>query len=483
MSSSWWKWTPPPPRIEVQNDGDAGRVVMQYFGDRVLREAVTNDLYVEEQGCVWVAVTQQNAVNFLAGLMLRERVPLRFVNMDAKTRDNYHENRGGGRNVAGQAIGLARSVPNLRERMRLSVVGRLCYRNGHYDFEKRAFVDLEGPDVMTAVRVPFDFPERPSDDEIAELYDRVLIPTFPDEEQRAAWVLYAARSLSGDVTDKKWALFIGPRNCGKGVLTRLLEAAFPGYVDTFNANSLVRKRGQASDADRELAFANPFVDARIMIANEVKAGPDSVVDGTLLKSLASGGDRLRTRRLYKEAGVVKTQAHMIINVNDMPTVEPVDAMNNVVRFRSIVEFVDDPSTPARVKKAESGRAIYRVADESVYAYVETERAIRAITHVLLDAYRARPVYPDSVKVDVDNEEDDVDDVVAEIVEYTGDQNDFVTTAQIERELKKREYYVGPERLKSIMTVRLGAVNKRRSVDGRTQRGYAKVKMVEVGMGE
>ena len=89
---------------------------------------------------------------------------------------------------------------------------------------------------------PFPGKEGLVDPQITQqLLDRVIKPTFPDEELRTYFLHCMARALAGEIYDKRWYLNLGERNSGKGVICILLEAFGP-FVKTFDTSNIMCTR-------------------------------------------------------------------------------------------------------------------------------------------------------------------------------------------------------------------------------------------------
>jgi hypothetical protein len=53
---------------------------------------------------------------------------------------------------------------------------------------------------------------------------------------------FLSRAFAGHYEDKYWAVFIGNRNCGKGVLDLLMKNAIEGYMHTTSAGNFKCER-------------------------------------------------------------------------------------------------------------------------------------------------------------------------------------------------------------------------------------------------
>lgn len=124
--------------------------------------------------------------------------------------------------------------PAFEEVMWRSVLGKLCFRDGLWDFKLRRFFTYEErADVMPAQVIPRDFPQqRPSPEEAEAVRQRVLLSTLGSEDKVRTLLELRARALAGEHehgADKQWTAMMQGR---KGVLQGLDKATFGAYVNT-----------------------------------------------------------------------------------------------------------------------------------------------------------------------------------------------------------------------------------------------------------
>jgi hypothetical protein len=130
---------------------------------------------------------------------------------------------------------------SFQKRLWESNIGVLCYSDGVYDFKARRFFSYEErPDVLPVIVINRKFPaERPPNDLIHEVRSRLLLSTLGDEAVVDTYLALVARALAAAIADKQWAVMLGERNCGKGLIQEMNEHAFDLYVNTVNANAFL----------------------------------------------------------------------------------------------------------------------------------------------------------------------------------------------------------------------------------------------------
>lgn len=91
--------------------------------------------------------------------------------------------------------------------------------------------------------------------------------------------------------------------------------------------------------DRANSFKGLFVENRLVFVSEMK--PDIVLDGEIIKQLASGGDFVSDYRgAYKLAKSGNVQASLCIMAQSVPACDPADADQNSLTFEMPCTFVD-----------------------------------------------------------------------------------------------------------------------------------------------
>ena len=152
-----------------------------------------------------------------------------------------------------------KQVDGFVERLWKSNIGILCFKNGWFDFNKQEFSPYgTATDPETVLKIPRNFPVKkfnilqrvmrmhgslshfcPNNRDIEaiqlfkefrELHELITRPIFNDDMQLATtYYAFLSRAMAGKIIDKRWAVGIGQRDCGKGMLIKLLHLAFDKY--------------------------------------------------------------------------------------------------------------------------------------------------------------------------------------------------------------------------------------------------------------
>ncbi len=164
---------------------------------------------------------------------------------------------------------------------------KLCFKDGYYDFKARCFKKYDN-ETFTTIVIKREFPKTRNEDVIKEVYDKIFDPIFWDKEQQQYFLNYMARGLAGEVEEKTWALGIGNRNSGKGVLFDVFKNAFEDYVTSITAEELLINRVGDGDIAKKLGWTIPLEFKRLYFSNEIKTEDDRgqkiKLDSTIIKN-------------------------------------------------------------------------------------------------------------------------------------------------------------------------------------------------------
>jgi hypothetical protein len=434
---------------KVASEREAAVALLRYAHEYV-RRLDREEYMVLVPDKVWRSMNETKAIREVAVRVTK--ATLRWKGKGKKiARKHHHQSVAVSSQIAKQMLREMKETPHFVEKLQESAHMRLFYRDGFYDFERGEFTSEEGPGVVTASRISRRFPKAPGPIATQEFMDRVLIPIFPIEDERVAFLTYLARGLAGVVAEKRWCAFIGERNVGKGVLTGALRAAFPRVVRDLQGRHLMD--GMEVESEREFAFAMDKMEhSAIAICNELPKHGN--LNGDKIKSLASGGDKLSARNLYAEPRDFLPRARLLLCANKLPKVTPDDAIKTLAWFTGRTEFILDRSELTDQEKSSNaafeldpfGTSLrFSIGDADIKRYVKSPKAIRAFTHILLRSFRAdvgrtslsylpayvlEPARTNGVTVSAES-------AITERVVATGIKKDFVAEDRIKHVVRAR----------------------------------------------
>ena len=306
-----------------------------------------------------------------------------------------------------------------------STIGKLCFKNGVLDISTRKF-DLWGTpetiNVFTKVQNLYNYTIcNPIIKQ--ELMDRVFNPIFNNNQELIKEHLCCISRALYCHTDKYYSVWVGVRNSGKGVLTKLYTKALNAYVSTFDANNLIKKKGNNNETSKANGWKIPFCECRLVIGNEMTIDSKSCIDGNQLKQIASGGDEITTRVNYGFDTIHKVIGHLILFQNDFPDIHPTDTYQTML-------YVD---MPCAFQKEESDLAIRRDPDTNIKDFIQNEEVYLALVDLLLDNYGA-PNYSLMISQakGIKNEETDSEFIkVKSLFNITTNKDDNLTITEID----------------------------------------------------
>jgi hypothetical protein len=283
-----------------------------------------------------------------------------------------------------------------------------------------------------------------------------------------------ARALAGKYEDKKWFINKGSRNSGKGVITKLLQNAFKLFVGTFNSGSLTRKQNENADDAKNLSWVVKKKDGRLLISNEVQE--DVILNGKMLKQLASGGDTMLGRCNYQDEIEFTPQFTMMLQLNNLKGVEPADALESCEQFYCKSKFVKEDELI-------EGQPFLKLKDDNIKTLLENPEIIDAFTIYVLNHFADSMVTPDSVKYSTEDMKTDIplslEQIVLKHFRYSQNNDDRLFTENIIEKIENTEFEgcISTKELQGIIQkCSLGCRNSsgKISIGGKKLSGYTNI---------
>ncbi len=377
------------------------------------------------------------------------------------------------------------------ERLWSSNLGKLCFKDGYWDFKGNKFVnwedDKEG--VLTTIFINRDFcgvdvTDNNDDNDADEkwILDSILNPMFDAEPIKKHYLNWISQAIAGLVNVKTWGVCIGNRNCGKGVLTTLLISAFGDYVREFNAEELICVRVGNGDPAKKLGWITNCEFTRLNIGNELKsvddAGNKIKIDGNLIKSLSSGGDAILARKNYKDEVKIKMQGKIMMNMNDMLIVEPANAMSTLTAFQHNCEFKQFlTEDEIKINTMAESQFKYIIANPNIKDVIKNNVKYQdAMVRLIIKHYTSEtlvePVQLKDMKDDVVEIKNKTEVKLNKYFDFfIGDKSKFETVADVNTLM---EAECGDCVSKAVYTrffKSSGVINKNKTIDGKSVKCY------------
>ncbi len=230
-----------------------------------------------------------------------------------------------------------------------STIGKICYEDGvlflaENDFKlwEDEYFNKKENEIFTTIIIEMKFAdtwENRNSKEIKKIKNTIKDDLFEKilGEQTALMLQFYYRAMCGFYEDKDWGLWLGERNCGKGCINELLLSAFGNYVANLPSNCLIQSKFNSKDV-KENSWLLDIQYQRLTLVQEFKKSSDIIVDGVAIKSIASGGDRQKARKNYKDEVEFFIGSKIMIMANDFPKIEPVDCLQLCIQYNSGKQF-------------------------------------------------------------------------------------------------------------------------------------------------
>ena len=349
----------------------------------------------------------------------------------------------------------------------------LPFTNGVYSMRDRKLMSYEDCPVQFTQVITRNFPEY-NEEAYNTLMQKVIVPILPNEEERKYFIYCISRALAGKYEDKKWFINKGSRNSGKGVITNLLQNAFKIFVGTFNSGALTKKKFENVDDAKNLSWVVKLKDKILIISNEFQE--DAILNGKMLKQLASGGDTMLGRVNYQDEIEFTPQFTMMLQLNNLEGVEPADALESCEQFYCKSKFVSK-------EELIDGQDFLKLKDENIKTLLEQPEIIDAFTIYVLNHFQDSMTTPDSVKYSTDDMKTDIplslEQIILKYFRKSKNSDDKLFTEEIIDHIGETEYeqHVTTKELQSIILktgIGLRTSNQKISKNGKKLSGYTNI---------
>lgn len=389
--------------IIIEHDKCAAAHVISLL-DNIVKKC-KNKVFYKEDG-IWMVDNSTNKYelkNFLAKHIMDLNI-LKYTKGDKPL--YYSHNINGAMNISKAVILYLPNYTSFAETLWSSNLKTLTFNNGVYSFTDRKLYTEGLPNVYSTIKINRDF-NIPTEEAIQEVYDKLLNPIFSNKEQLEYFLKWAARGLAGCIEEKTWGVMMGLRNSGKGVLVEAFTNAFEEYIGSFNAEYWICRGNSDGDEGKKLSWVADFEYTRLNFSNELRLiddkGKSLILDGTIPKKLAGGGDKINSRKLYCNLQSLKVQGRFMLMVNEINDINPPDAKETAVFFDMKTVFKKElTSLDERIN--EIGNIKIMKSDENIKSvWLKRKDIIDAFTYIIVTHYEEEiSNIPDCMKHDIEN---------------------------------------------------------------------------------
>lgn len=365
---------------------------------------------------------------------------------------------------------------NWMKEKQYSSLKKLLFKNGYFDAEQGKFFKEFNPDIVFFAQIPHDFEEFTEEDMeyMADVKNRLFYNPL-GTQQGDFLITNLARGLMGDMM-KRFLMGLGGTNCGKSIMTTAIALACGSYIGTFNAENLAY-RNSSEDEAKALRWALLLRHKRLIFSNEMKT--KTILNGNMIKKLASGGDTLIGRTHGKEEDEFITHFLPICFANDIPKIEPYDdAVDTRLRFVSFKkEFVETPTNEFQLQK-----------DSNIENEIRTLRFQRVLVGIFIQQYMNiidngipdEPVEVISAKQEWTGDDRDPLSKFFNEFQITNNPDDYVESNDIQDYLTANRIDMSMKKFGTLMNKHC-ILNKYDNVKTKDKKIKNKVKKVWVGL--
>ena len=283
--------------------------------------------------------------------------------------------------------------PTLYDKFHTSTKGKLCFNDGVLCLKTKNFMkwnDLSEP-VYSTIKIDRNFEEyfnNPDKTNMEVIKTSIFDNLYGDKCNLA--LKFLSRAIAGHQEDKRWATYLGNRNCGKGVIYELLKVSLGDYVSTFElGNMLCKKKTESFQniyCSKKLYWLFDLEFVRLAVSQDIPDGNSGLrVNGEMLKKITGCGDTMVARRNYDR---FKIDTTFYIMGNSSLNFHGPDCEETKLEFSSVIQF----KTQEQIEyMTEQGRdplemVRYKVADPTIKEKCRTEEWCNALIYLLLENY-------------------------------------------------------------------------------------------------
>lgn len=374
-------------KIFVSSDKEAGDYLYDKLKDRLVYCCKT--LYFKN-GNKWINDEKEMKI------LLRDYVMCSNIYRanDKNAVIPYSQNISNAKNAVEVIIGIAYNNTDngFYDKFATSTKTKLCFNDGVLNLKTKKFTLWENipanEEVFTTFTINRDYNEVRNDPMIKKVYEDVFVKIFGNDAKRALNMY--ARAMAGHVEDKAWGLFIGSRNCGKGVIENFFKQTFQNYISSINTEVFLCERvANGGDSAKKLSWMFALEFSRLTFTQESPAESANLkIDGNKIKKLASGGDTISARKNYQDERELKVQSTLMFNANDFLPITPMDTMETCVTFASTKQFKTQEFINSRRENCalEQEISMYQIADPNIKLMCSTKDWMDALVHLVMDYY-------------------------------------------------------------------------------------------------
>jgi hypothetical protein len=460
----------------IENDKECSNIILKSLGNKVVKSNnryffKVKNFYTED-----LSANEKDTRQYI--LKIISDHDLRRLTSTGESK-HYSKEFKGANNILNLVMSDLNDDSDFTEKMWNSNLYKLCFKNGYWNFKTNKFEKYDD-ETITPIHIKREFKE--TTEETKKLvYDKILDPILRNKEQQKIFLNWIARGCAGIYEEKTWSVGLGNRNTGKGVLSELIFNSLESYAGSFNPEELICTRVGNGDIAKKLAWTIPFEYRRINISNELKTedekGTRIKLDGNILKSIASGGDKKRARLNYKNEIEFRIQGRCLFLMNEMIDVSPQDACETLTTFKFQTEFKDElTESELKINEEETGY-YFALSDPKIKSELLQNPDIQnAFIHILIDHFTNEkmklPEFMSEQNTDLVDTENRTMSILKDLFIFTDDKSDELTIQEVDEKCKSKKL---SKSAYILQLNRMGIFSTRATRKLKTIRFYQKIK--------
>jgi hypothetical protein len=427
----------------IETDKEASDYILdEYLNEQIY---ICDNVYYIKENFIWRSIAKIAYLKIILGRLI-SNIDIRIENDNGDVKP-YSQTCNGNNKIIDIVI---KNIPEKRDLIKLflsTTKKKLCFKNGVYCFiNKKFFKWNDYNDVIYTLNViDRNYNENVSQETINNIDNKIWKQMFYNEDISYVKMCYS-RAIAGMVSDKRWYVQIGQRNCGKSKLVNFFENSFgDDYIGITNANNFLTDNTSNDEAKKNMWLMDIW-NKRIVFSNEFKIDKNVCVDGNKFKSICSGGsDKVELRINHADPVKLKPQLTLMMNLNDLPEIKPADAKSNMILISLPNQFVQKD-------EFDETDTNLKLADEGIDEFIENEENLDALIYDIIHSFvDERPSITENIINSTNEYKDDTKEIDFFYEHYTFSSsiNDTISVNDLNK-LLQNELHLSPQKIFALL---------------------------------
>lgn len=336
--------------------------------------------------------------------------------------------------------------PDLYDKFHKTTKGRVCFKDGVLDMEEKSENNKNNfhfwndeeyfnkKPIFSTIMINRNFGDYFYNDKNKDEYIKKLkVDLFKNKygDDMDVFFHFVSRALNGYSKDKRWASYLGNRNCGKGIEYDLIKNAFGDYVKSFDLGNLLYSRKteglESMDCSKKMYWLLDLEFVRLAINQEVPDdSSDLFLNAKIFKKITGGNDDIIAKRNYDRVDThIKIDTTFYIQGNSELKIKQLDVNEERLEFQSSIQYISkEDMDKFKLTKSENELKKYRVGNSKIGETVLTDEYTNAFIYLIYLSSKSEKV-PINKKECDDDENKGLFQCIETYYKITNDKNDFL----------------------------------------------------------